>query len=209
MAEAMRVVEEASTQVPPERVARKRKRLAWRSWLRAFHRDVGYLVVGLTMVYAISGIAVNHIDDWNANFVEYERVHQLGPLPDDDEEAAAIVTRGLGIAEAPTEIYRLDDQELEILFDERTLVVRLDSGEVRETGRESRFFVRAANWLHLNRGKKAWTYIADGYAALLLFLALGGLFMLPGRKGLIGRGGILVAFGAAVPVLYVVLSGGP
>ena len=31
------------------------------------HRDVGYLVVGLTLIYAISGIAVNHIDDGFGN----------------------------------------------------------------------------------------------------------------------------------------------
>ena len=33
--------------------------------------------------------------------------------------------------------------------------------------------------------------------------------MLPGKNGMRGRGGILVALGIAIPVLYVVLSGGP
>jgi uncharacterized protein len=188
----------------------RKKKLAWRPWLRAFHRDVGYLVVGLTVVYAVSGLAVNHIDDWNANYVEHERLHQLGgPLPEGDEAAASVVAGRLGIDEAPNEIFRVDDDELEILYDDRTLTVRLDSGEVHDVGREGRFFVRAANWLHLNRGKAAWTYIADGYAALLLFLALGGMFMIPGRKGLLGRGAVLVALGAAVPIAYVALSGGP
>jgi hypothetical protein len=44
---------------------------------------------------------------------------------------------------------------------------------------------------------------------LLLLLAGSGLFMIPGKKGLIGRGALIAAAGAAVPVLYVVLSGGP
>ena len=43
----------------------------------------------------------------------------------------------------------------------------------------------------------------------LLLLALSGMFMLPGKKGLIGRGGVLVLLGALVPILYVTLSGGP
>jgi hypothetical protein len=34
------------------------------------------------------------------------------------------------------------------------------------------------------------------------------MFMLTGKKGLVGRGGILVAVGIAIPVLYVTLSGG-
>lgn len=201
---------------PPETKANetKKKRSAaarWlRKWIRVVHRDVGYLVVGLTVVYALSGLAVNHIDDWNANFVEYERTHELGPgLPREDQAAADAVRERLRIEATPTEIYRVDETELEVLFDERTLIVHLDTGHVRDTGRDPRVFLRVANWLHLNRGKKAWTYIADGYALLLLYLALSGMFMLPGRKGLVGRGGVLVALGAAVPILYVTLSGGP
>jgi hypothetical protein len=182
----------------------------WRPWLRATHRDFGYLVVGLTFVYAVSGVAVNHIDDWNSNFEEYERTHQIGgPLPDDDKEAAKVVRDKLGIAEEPSDIYRADDNELELQFDERTLVVQLDSGAILDTGRTPRFFLRVANWLHLNRHKKAWTYFADAYAALLLFLAFSGMFMIKGRKGFWGRGAILVAIGSAVPILYVTLSGGP
>jgi hypothetical protein len=80
---------------------------------------------------------------------------------------------------------------------------------VFEEGQEARPFLRAANWLHLNRGKKAWTYAADAYAAGLLVLATTGIFMIPGRKGLLGRGALLVAIGVALPVLYVTLSGGP
>ena len=40
----------------------------WRGWLRAIHRDLGYLAVGFTLIYALSGIAINHIKDWDPNF---------------------------------------------------------------------------------------------------------------------------------------------
>ncbi|HQL31599.1 MAG TPA: hypothetical protein PLM67_15390, partial [Thermoanaerobaculales bacterium] len=36
----------------------------------ATHRDVGYFIAGLTVIYAVSGIAVNHIDDWNPSYVD-------------------------------------------------------------------------------------------------------------------------------------------
>ena len=78
-----------------------------------------------------------------------------------------------------------------------------------DQGREPRFFLRVANWLHYNRGKAAWTYIADAYAVLLLYLAISGLFMIKGKLGLRWRGALLVSLGAAVPIAYVVLSGGP
>ena len=52
----------------------------WRAWLRAIHRDVGYLAVGFTIIYAISGIAMNHVDDWNYNYNAKERTVQIAML---------------------------------------------------------------------------------------------------------------------------------
>lgn len=188
----------------------ERKPVRWRPYLRALHRDIGYFAVGLTVVYALSGLAVNHIADWDPNFDNYEARHQVEvPLPADDAAVADRVRAALHIDDAPTEVYRSDARELSILFEGRTLHVDLDSGAVLEDGQRPRLLLRVSNWLHLNRGKKAWTYIADGYAVFLLFLAASGMLMLPGRKGLAGRGGLLVALGVAVPVLYVTLSGGP
>ena len=61
----------------------------WRPALRALHRDFGYLVVGLTIIYAVSGLAVNHIADWDPNFVERETALVLPmPLPATDEAIA-------------------------------------------------------------------------------------------------------------------------
>lgn len=181
----------------------------WRPWLRAFHRDIGYFLVGLTFVYALSGLAVNHVADWDPSFRQVERTHELGgPLTGSDTAISQQVLRRLEIEQAPREVYRAE-QQLEIVFDQRTLHVDLARGRVVEEGQEPRPFLRLANWLHLNRGKKAWTIVADAYAVLLLFLACSGLLMIPGRKGLIGRGAVMALAGVAVPVLYVVLSGGP
>jgi hypothetical protein len=33
------------------------------------HRDLGYLFFGMCIVYAVSGIALNHIRDFNPNYV--------------------------------------------------------------------------------------------------------------------------------------------
>jgi hypothetical protein len=191
----------------PKRAAR---RFSWRPWLRAFHRDIGYFVIGLTIIYAVSGLAVNHIADWDPSFRQVERTHQVGaPLPDDDEAAASRVLAELGIQQAPREVYRADETQLDVVLDDRTLHVDTKSGKVLEEGQEPRLFLRVANWLHLNRGKKAWSYFADGYAVLLLFLAISGLFMIPGRKGLLGRGAVIATIGALVPIVYISWSGGP
>lgn len=185
------------------------KKIFVRALLRAIHRDVGYLGVGLTLIYALSGLAVNHIGQWDPNFKDFDRTVEVGPLAGDDDAIAAVAARKLDIDEKPKEIYRAAPDQLDVLFGHRTLHINPATGHIHEEGQNPRFFLRVANWLHLNRGKKAWTYAADTYAIALTFLAISGLFMIKGKKGLVGRGMILVLVGVAVPIAYVTLSGGP
>ncbi|MCG8423749.1 MAG: PepSY-associated TM helix domain-containing protein [Proteobacteria bacterium] len=197
-------------ETPESRPFLSRLRKRWRPWLRSLHRDAGYLAVGLTVIYAISGLAINHIDDWNPNFETVSSTHHVdGPIPGDEQAAVRHVLDQLGIKEEPREAYRVADNQLEIFVGKRSLVVETDTGTVFDEYEEPRFFLRVANWLHYNRGKAAWTYIADAYAVFLLFLAVSGMFMLRGRLGLRGRGAVLIIVGASVPILYITLAGGP
>lgn len=187
-----------------------KKKAAWRPWLRAVHRDVGYVAVGLTFVYALSGIAVNHITDWSdgdPSFKTYSRTVEVGRLEGDDAAIAEALRKRLGIDETPREVYRASEDQLEVLFDKRSLHLDLAKGTVVDEGQEPRFLLRVANWLHLNRGKKAWTYVADAYAAGLMLLATSGMFMIAGKKGFLGRGAVLVLVGILIPVIYVHFAG--
>ena len=180
----------------------------WRAWLRAIHRDFGYVAVGFTVIYALSGLAINHIKDWDPNFTSTEKTLTIAPIPDDASDAEAVkrVTDATGTG-TPDEIYRAGD-EVRLSYASGTQVTAI--GEtVTVQAREARFFLRVANWLHYNRGKKAWTYVADVYAIMLLYLAISGIFMIKGRLGLRWRGAILISAGIAVPLGYVILSGGP
>ncbi|MCC7538313.1 MAG: PepSY-associated TM helix domain-containing protein [Deltaproteobacteria bacterium] len=200
---------EPSATSAKEPAAKRERPSRWRPWLRAAHRDLGYLAVGLTLVYALSGLAVNHISDWDPNFESYSTTHELGRLSGDDAAIARSVARTIGVEGTPRDVYRASPTQLEVTYDRRTLHIDTRTGRVIDEGQKPRWLLRAANWLHLNRGKKAWTYVADTYAVGLVLLAITGMFMLPGRKGLIGRGAILVLLGAAVPIVYVQASGGP
>lgn len=207
----------ASSPPPPETKpktkTKTKTKATWRPWLRAVHRDIGYIAVGLTFIYALSGLAVNHLTDWSdgdASFKTYSATHELGAgalTQADDQAIADELRKRLAIKETPREVYRAGPDELEVLFDKRTLHANTTTGRVVDEGQKPRFFLRVANWIHLNRGKKAWTYIADAYAAGLLVLAVSGIFMIAGKKGFLGRGAILVGLGIAVPVVYVALAG--
>lgn len=180
-----------------------------RKILRAIHRDIGYLGVGLTVVYALSGIAVNHIQDWEPNQTTLTGSAPLSTVAAASDralaqQAAAQVLGSQAVVDSDS-VYR-EGALLEFQSQQTRFFVDVDRDQISWERDEDRFFFKAANWLHLNRGKKAWTYIADTYAVALLFLALSGLWMIPGKRGFWGRGVILVLLGASVPVAYVHFS---
>jgi uncharacterized protein len=180
----------------------------WRAWLRAIHRDVGYIAVGFTVIYALSGIAMNHIEDWDPNFHSSEFTVTIAPIPDEltDEQAVERVTAATGMGK-PDDVYRAGD-EVRLGYGDGSKVTAIgDTVTVQK--RSSRFFFRIANWLHAARGKTSWKYISDVYAALLLYLAISGIFMIKGKLGLRWRGTILVTVGLVAPLAYIIASGGP
>jgi uncharacterized protein len=188
-------------------VARIKKR--WRLWLRAIHRDIGYLAVGFTVIYALSGIAMNHIDDWDPNFHATETTRTIEPIPDElgDAEATQRIAAAAGLSGKLTDVFRAGD-EVRLTYADGSKVTAIADTVTIQTRRD-RFFFRVADWLHATRGKQAWKYIADAYAVLLLYLAISGVFMIKGKLGLRWRGATLIAIGLAGPIGYLVVSGGP
>ena len=174
----------------------------------AVHRDVGYLVAGLTIVYAVSGVAVNHVGQWNPSHVVRTVTHQLGVLAAGSEPAALAreVLDRLGERIEPAAVVPLAPGVLRVVLEGRTLTVFVAEGRVVDERVTRRPLLFALNYLHLNTGKGAWTWWADAYAGALLVLALTGIFIVPGRKGLAGRGKWLLAAGILLPVVYLLLK---
>ncbi len=184
----------------------------WRALLRATHRDVGYLLTALTVGYAISGVAVNHVDDWNPNYQIAQQDVAVGPLPHTAEMSASLGAMERHVAAA---LHLSGDEikgRLQSDIDEFTVFL-LKGGEVKVRisdgrGRMKRVTPRAGlfqlNVLHLNHLKGVWTWVADAFALALAALAISGLFMLKGRKGLSGRGKWWVAAGLVVPVAAII-----
>lgn len=185
-------------------------RARFRSWLRTIHRDVGYLIVGLTFVYAVSGIAFNHIGSWDPNFKQVVKTTRLeGPYPTSEDDLVEKIIGRSRIAKENIQAYFYDsDTIFELAMIDGSARLDTRTGTLTISRAAPRFFLRVANWLHYNRAKAAWTYFADMYAVMLLFLAISGAFMLKGRKGFIGRGAILILIGAAIPFAYIQLFSG-
>ncbi len=179
--------------------------MKWRKWNNIVHRDLGYLCVGLTVVYAVSGVAVNHIADWNPSF-EVER--RTVPMP--GSVAAAIDTpmglRALledaGLSPDYRGTFRPDTSRIRIFIEDGVVDVDLANAQATVEVVRPRAILREANFLHLNHAKRLWTWLADLYAVALGLLAITGLFVLKGKKGIAGRGAWFTGVGVAVPLLF-------
>ena len=75
--------------------------MSWRRVNNVLHRDLGYLLVGLTLVYAVSGVAVNHVGDFNPSYSTVQEDLTFAPFtePDREVEVRNLVERG-GVAPA-------------------------------------------------------------------------------------------------------------
>jgi hypothetical protein len=178
---------------------------AFRRVCRWLHRELGYFAVGLTLVYAISGIAVNHAHHWDANYDRERTTWRIEPpgLGPTDEIRDVVLAR-LAPDRPVKSTWRAAEDRLQVFVEDGTYTVDLATGDVwRERIRKRPLFYEV-NFMHLNNGKAPWTGIADAYGALLIVLAVTGIFLVKGRKGLAGRGGVLLALGIALPVAYMI-----
>jgi hypothetical protein len=178
----------------------------FRKVCRTLHRELGYVAVGLTLVYAISGIAVNHAHHWDANYsrtVTHRRIEPVGTGP--TAEIAPRVLAQLPDDRPLKNTWRAREDLLQVFLEGGGFDVNLVTGEVVDHGFAKRPLVYDLNFMHLNSGKAPWTGIADAYAGVLCVLALTGIWLVKGRKGLAGRGGIMMGLGILLPVVYAVV----
>lgn len=175
----------------------------WRRINNVIHRDLGYLAVGLTVVYGVSGLAVNHKADWNPSYRVGKTTERIEPIRATAREEIVREARlKLGIAEEPRNAFRPDPDTLQLFFRERTYAIDLPTGHVIVERARPRPVLFEMNQLHLNTPKGAWTVVADLYAVGLILLAVTGMFVLKGRTGITGRGAWLTLAGALLPVIY-------
>jgi hypothetical protein len=170
-----------------------------RKWLRLIHRDLGYFVVGITLVYAISGIILNHkkpqhdpayktirfdetvtknmsISELQYYFTSEHSNHKLNRVLPNNNRYQLFISGGIGSYEPETGNLQFE------LYKKKPFV----------------FFI---NKLHYNQ-KKYWTAPADFYAGALIFLALSGLFMVRGKNSLLQRGKWFVIAGFIAVLIY-------
>ena len=178
--------------------------MKWRRFNHVLHRDIGYLCIGMTLIYAVSGIVVNHISHtFNPSYTiekEQARVEGLGKNLNPDMDYIESVLQALGEDGAFKNAAFTSPGNLRIFVEGNTIDLEMATGKVQMEKVKRRPGLYEVNYLHLNKGKGVWTWFADLYGVALVFLAVTGLLMIRGKTR--NRALLLTAGGFVLPLFY-------
>ena len=182
----------------------------WRKLNRWIHRELGFLFFGMTIIYGISGIALNHhaARHWDPGLITQSSTHQYpGILIKTDVDRNTIETI-LEITEEKEnykQYYFPSQDHLMIYLKGGHIMVNMQTGSIQLTKVRNRPVFNELNYLHYNKPKKLWTWFSDLYAFGLILIAISGLFLIKGKKGISGRGGILTVIGILIPLVLLII----
>jgi hypothetical protein len=174
---------------------------------KTLHRDLGYLYVGMILIYAISGIAINHRNDWNPNYIISIRDFGLNREISQSDVNMSLINNILEKAGESGEYknhFFPNPNTLRIFINGGNVTVNLETGDCNLESIKPRPLFKEVNLLHYNPGR-IWTWFSDIFCVVLSFLAISGLFILKGKYGLVWRGTILTLIGIIIPLLLLLL----
>jgi len=184
--------------------------MGWRKWNRWLHREMGFLFFGMAIIYGISGIALNHgaARHWTPGIVSRSDTYQYqAPIRKGDVDRGVIedLLELTGEAKNYKQYYFPNDDYLMIYLKGGHINLELSSGYVKVTKVRNRPLFNEVNYLHYNKPKRLWTWFSDLFAFSLILLAVSGLIMVRGKKGITGKNGLLFAAGIVIPLIFLVI----
>ncbi|MDD2548759.1 MAG: PepSY-associated TM helix domain-containing protein [Bacteroidales bacterium] len=174
---------------------------------RVIHRDLSYFFAGMVIIYSISGIALNHIHQWNSNYFINQHTFQV-ELPADTSRISTTLLNRLIENQCDEEIlsyYYPNSTKLKGFVKNGTVTITLSSGEVSVETIKRRPFFSQINFLHYNTARAWWTIFSDIFAVSLIVITVTGLFIVKGKNGIKRRGALLIVAGLLLPILALVL----
>jgi len=171
---------------------------------RVTHRDIGYLIAGMTIIYAVSGITLNHKHDWNSNYIIDQRnfTTEIRFSKDsDNEEKVYQLLEELGETRNFKTSYYPTGDKLTLFLVGGSAIVNTETGEgyVERISKRPLFY--QFNFLHYNPGKW-WKWFSDIYCLSLILVTITGLFIVKGRHGITRRGAVLTVIGIILPIIF-------
>ena len=173
-------------------------------WLRVIHRDLGFLMVGVCLIYGISGYLLNHIQS-GENDPAYTTTEETLTIEKNlSHDELSVVWKDKGLPEIK-KIMKIDDDHSRLMLNGGIGVYNSATGVVDYELHKKNAFIFWINKFHYNK-VKGWSPVADVTAFSLIFLAISGIFLVKGKRGIAGTGKWYLLAGIIIPILYILLT---
>lgn len=186
------------------------KMTKFRKWCHILHRDLSYFFAGVILIYACSGIMLNHKRDFNADYSITQKSYQIeSSFPkaksDFTKDYVLELLDEIGERRNYTQHYFPRENTMKVFIKGgSSLTVDTETGDACYEAVKKRPIISSLNRLHYNPNRN-WTIFSDIFAVSLIIITLTGIVMVKGRKGLWGRGGIELLAGILIPLAFILL----
>jgi len=172
--------------------------------IRVLHRDLGYLFFGMSILYAISGIALNHIRDFNTSFNIHRYTLDI-PAPINPESVDNRWIEDLLIeVDEPQSVkkyYYPKKDEIKVFLKNGTMALNLNTGKGMLETLYKRPFLFQVNFLHYNPGRW-WKWFSDIFCIAWIIISVTGLFIIKnGKHSIKRRGALWTIAGVIIPII--------
>jgi hypothetical protein len=171
-----------------------------RKLMRNLHNNIGYFIVGLIIIYSLSGVVQTYRD---TSFLKHEVAHEK------------TIEKGL-VADSATQVAKIgkaaNQKELKIIKSEGTVLYFKDgsydasTGLVKYTSKELYNWIKLFTELHKSNSKGVIHYFTIAFAIALFFMSVSAFWMFkPGTKAF-SSGVILTVLGIIASIILVLAS---
>ena len=176
--------------------------------LRAWHRDLGYIFVGLIIAFSISGITQNHRKQWKPDRYVYEfrKTQTNFHLPKESVTKDSVMA--FNKQNNLLDFRQFDlrkDSTLVISYKDADATIHLIDGKAEINIWKKKPVLAQMNFLHKYNGNNFWIWYSDFFALALLFIAVSGLFLMRGKNSFRKRGWWLALIGLIVPITILIM----
>nr|WP_319401596.1 PepSY domain-containing protein [uncultured Carboxylicivirga sp.] len=158
--------------------------------MRSLHRDIGFLVIGMTLIYAISGIVLIYRDT-NVFKIEQLVEKKLEPGITDNNLGSALHMRH----------FRVQKTEGDVVYFNTDGTYNKISGDVKYTSTTYPQWIQKMNGLHMSPSSKVLHWFGLVYGIALAFLAISSFWMFKVSSRFFKRGMIFTAVGLILAII--------
>ncbi|WP_297098789.1 PepSY-associated TM helix domain-containing protein [uncultured Draconibacterium sp.] len=170
-----------------------KKKKSVQHWMRSLHRDIGYLMIGMTLIYAISGIILVYRD---TGFLKSEKTITRQLPPNLEEQQLGMMLHLFD--------FKVEKTEGDLVY--------FGNGTYNKATGEAIYqavglpeFMNKLNGLHKASSQTKTHWFTTVFGVLMLFLALSSLWMFKARSKHFKRGMVFSALGLALAVVMLVM----